>query len=411
MFHSLSAVSALLVSVIFLSVGQGLHQALVPVAANAFDFSTVIISSLSATFFLGFLAGCLLVPLLIRRVGHTRCFGVFSAAVAAFSTLHILIPHEIAWLGFRFMAGLCFAAMDVVMESWLADRAPTHARGRVMSTYRFLRLSFIGLGQFFVSAADPTTFTLFAIISIVICFGVVPSGLSASPAPTRPAESRVRVSRVFRKSPLGAITSFLHGSAMGIYWGLAPFYLSGVPHLDRPIGQILAATMIAAAVIQIPVGFLSDRFDRRILLTLLAGTGSGAAGLILWVSTTDPNLIIWPFILFGFTGFSVFAVAITHAMDKSPKHDLVEIGSTLFILYAIGAIIGPASLPMLYDVIGQPAPMVAITVIYGLVCLYAVSRWMVKAPVAPEDQRAHMNVPLTTPAVMNLDPIDSRPKD
>src|SRR5690606_16434851 len=111
MLRTLSPVLALLLSVALLLMGNGLQGTLLPIRATIEAFSTVEIGILGSSYFLGFAAGCILGPRLVRRAGHIRAFTGLVAVASTTALAHVLIIDPIAWWPLRAITGFCFAAL------------------------------------------------------------------------------------------------------------------------------------------------------------------------------------------------------------------------------------------------------------------------------------------------------------
>lgn len=188
----ISSVAAILFGALLLSTGQGLHQALIPISAESFGFSALVLSALASVYFGGYLAGCILAPALIKRVGHSRTLAIAASTLSIASLAHILLPQEAMWVLVRVIVGFCFANIDVVFESWLAARAEGRDRGKLLSVYRLVDLAALAVGQILISLAGPTEFTLFAFVAIFVCLAVIVVSASTEAAPSVPQRVRIR---------------------------------------------------------------------------------------------------------------------------------------------------------------------------------------------------------------------------
>lgn len=400
----ITSVMTLLFGAVVLSIGQGLHQSLVPIAASEFEFSDFSISFLASVYFLGYLLGCFLAPRLIKRTGHIRSLAFVASFLSGLSLLHILLPNDIVWIVIRLVVGYCFANIDVILESWLADRAESKDRGKILSIYRLLRLLSLGLGQFLLAHASPVEFTLYAIVTILVACAVMVVTATTTKTPPAPKSVNVRFFNMARRVPLSVMSAGFHGLASGIYWGFAPIFASSLTDDRTMVSYILSATLIGAALAQFPVGIASDKYDRRrliILISLLSVLASLAVALLSFANT---EMIFYAMILYGAATFSVYPVAMTYAFDRSEPSEFVEIGATVLIAYGIGACIGPLFTPLALRSGDNSSIFFLIAFFYFCITLFALYRKSRSADVAPEETVEFISVPSSTPVTLEIDP-------
>ena len=399
-----STVIAILFGSVFLYTGQGLHQALIPISAKAHGFNPFIIAFLASVYFGGYLTGCFSVSFLIKRVGHTRTLAITASMLSALSLTHILIPHEAIWVMMRVFVGFGFASIDVVMESWLAARSEPQDRGKLMSVYRLVALISVGAGQFLIASASPKAFTLFAIVAILVSIAVMIVSASVAPPPAAPENVRIRFWHVYQVSPLAVITAGLHGVAAGIYWGFVPVFASTVTDDVVVTGFMLTATFIGAAMAQIPIGWASDRFDRRILIICVSFAAALSSISVLGTTLMHTGAIAFSLFLFGMTAFSIFPLAITYAFDRASADEFIEVGAAVLIAYGFGAFSGPLLAPFVLREGDMSAIFVIIGIAYLLISGFALYRKTQTDPVSKEEIVEFSPNPETTPVTFEIDP-------
>ena len=340
--RALSPVAALLFSAAILLSGQGLQFTLLPVRASLEEFSTLAIGTMGAAYFLGFTVGCLKSGELLRRVGHIRVFLAMSAIASAAPLIHGLVVEPVVWGVLRFLTGFCLASLYIVIESWLNERSTNANRGVVFSTYSMITLTMMAAGQMMNLLYNPTGLQLFVIASILFSIGAVPIALSDSPSPDQPASTKTDIRELFRTSPSGTVGCFAVGLANGAFWGLAPVYGSAIGDAVSTAAWFMAAAIIGGAILQWPLGLLSDSLGRRKILVAVCLLGS-AAGLAL--ALLAPHFgIVSVIVLGGVWGafaFPLYSIVVAYANDYADHGEYVKVSAGLLLVYGIGAIIGP----------------------------------------------------------------------
>jgi MFS family permease len=220
MSQAIGPLTALLLAVAILFLGNGLQGVLLPVRATLEAFATTSIGLIASAYSAGFMVGCLWMPYIVRRVGHIRTFAVCSAIAASVVLLMALAVHPLVWIPLRALSGICFAGLFMVIESWLNERATSGNRGQVLAVYMVVNLTAVTVGQMMLPLGDPAGFPLFALTAMAIALALVPVGLTTSSAPQPLREVRLRLGRLYAMSPVGVVGGFFVGLANGAFGGL-----------------------------------------------------------------------------------------------------------------------------------------------------------------------------------------------
>lgn len=404
MRQTITTLSALLLSVGILLTGSGLQGTLLAVRGNLEGFPPSMIGMMMSGYFAGFIAGCVVGPLIVRRVGHIRAFSVFAAIAASVILLHALVVDPYVWTGLRVISGISLAGLYMIIESWLNERSPNELRGSVISIYRIVDLTATTGGLLLLTLGDPEDYPLFCLGAILICLALVPVGLTRSAVPAPISTVKIRIGRLYRLSPLGVVGCFGFGVVSGAFWGMGPVFAQagGVPLSGVAI--FMAAVMIGGALAQWPVGWLSDRYDRR---TILAGTVflASLSGLILiGLYGMPPQFLLVGSALFGALMIPVYSLCISHANDYMEPGDFVEASSGLLLLNGAGAVVGPLVASILMEATDARALFAFTALVHAAMGGFALYRMTRRPPKPAEEQGDFIAVPRSTPAVFQLDP-------
>jgi len=389
MIRILSSVAPLLLGVAILLTGQGLQGTLLPVRANLEGFSTLSIGLMGGAYFFGFTLGCLRGSVLLRRVGHIRVFAAMTAAASAVPLLHGLWVETWLWWVLRFVTGYCFAVLYVVIESWLNEQATNETRGTVFSAYTLITLTVLAVGQQLLLFYDPQQMALFAIASAIVSLAAIPVVLSVAPTPEL-AEHKVRLDlpRLFRTSPAGALGCLASGLANGPFWALAPVFVAGYSSNVSLAAWFMTSAVLGGALGQWPLGFWSDRVDRRWVIAFAALTGL-LVGFLSWMffEQLSPALLMAVGAAWGAVAFPLYAVSVAHANDHARPGEYVMISSGLLLMYGIGAIVGPFVASLAMQQVGPGGLLLYTAVIHFLLLGYVVFRFIRRAPGSEEEHR------------------------
>lgn len=334
--------TSLLLSTTLLLVAHGMQLTLLPLRASMLGHSDLQIALAGSAYFTGFIIGCLFVPQLIARVGHIRSFAVLASAMT--STLLVIGLMEPWWLWalLRCLVGFCICGLYSVIESWLNDQATAENRGRVLSVYTFLVLVAMALGQQLVNTAPLTSATPFMLLAAILALSTIPVGITRKLAPAPIESTRSRIRLLIQRSPLAAAGALLSGAITGSFWSLGAVFAQRSMDSLAAVTLFMSVAILGGAALQYPFGWLSDRLGRPRVMLLLASLGTAAcAGVALAASG---SLLMVAIFAFGACTMPLYAMALATAADNSLRHEFVEIGTTVLLLNALGAVLAPLAL-------------------------------------------------------------------
>ena len=404
MTTTLRQLGALLLSTAILITGNGLINTLLPVRAELEAFSTLQIGMLGAVYFVGFIIGCINGPRMIRRVGHIRTFAALSSIAAAMALGLAVLVDPIAWWILRFVIGICFAGLYVVIESWLNDRTESSNRGAIMSIYTLINFGVLVVGQLLLTTYQPSGFELFSVVAILLGLALVPVSLTNAPSPPQPETVRLDIQGLWRLSPVGFVGCLAVGLANGSFWSLGPIFASrsGLD-VDNLVYFMIGATL-AGALMQWPLGRLSDLTDRRFVIvgTAICASVSG----ILLSSWPEPSITLLIVLASAFGGFAMplYAVAVAHANDFADDDSFVATAGGLLLVYGIGAAAGPLIASGLMQYTGTDGLFVFTTIVHGALVVFTILRVRIRAAPAEQDRSDFVAGPRTSPMLYEMDP-------
>ena len=379
MIRALAPVATLLLSAAILLAGQGLQGTLLPVRAGLEQFSTFEIGSMGAFYFLGFTLGCLRGGDLVQRVGHIRVFLAMGALASAAPLLHGLFVHPFVWNALRLITGFCLAALYVVIESWLNEKASNENRGIIFSTYAMITLSVMAGGQLMTLLYDPMGWQLLVITSILFSIGAVPIALSTSPTPNRPKSTRVDIPGLLRVSPTGTFGCFASGLANGAFWSLTPVFAGSIGDAARMAALLMAAAVVGGALAQWPLGLLSDAISRRKVLAGITIAGAVTGG-VLSISAGDFSAAASLALIAAWGGmaFPLYTVAVAYANDYADPTEFVKVSAGLLFVYGVGAIVGPLVASLFMNWQGNAALFLFTAIIHVLLLFVITARFLLE---------------------------------
>ncbi len=390
---TLRSVFSLLLSYGLLLLANGMFGTLLGVRSRIEGFSTEVFGLIMAAYFLGLLLGALRAGLVVAAVGHIRAFAAFASVMSVTALLHVIVADPIVWTILRFASGFCMAGMILVTESWLNARCTKRTRGQVMAFYMVTNYFSAGTGQFLLTIADPAQFQLFSVASIIFSLALVPVLLTRASAPKPPRRDPLNLRELWRTSPLGLLGSFCAGLVNASFYSLAPIFALGLGFSIRETSTFMASVIFGGLLLQYPVGHLSDRMDRRTVLTMVSlATAVACVGVVL-VSQWNLRWIYLAGAAYGGFSFTVYSLSMAHANDFAPADKLLQTASGLLTAYGFGAFMGPIAAAAFMGRLGPQGLFVMSALVSGFLGVFAIYRMRRRVARSKEEQSRAINIP------------------
>ena len=381
---------------------NGLQSTLLAVRGGAEGFSGLAVGLLLSAYYVGFVVGCRSVPAIIRDVGHIRAFVAFASVASAATLLHAVAIDETVWLTLRVATGFAFAGLQMVLEAWLNERATNGTRGRVLSAYRITDFAAVTALQSSLVLFDAMDFTLFALLSVLVSLALVPVALTRIEQPAPPASAGLDLGALWRLSPVAVAGAALVGLTASSFWSMSPLFVGGYGYAPSDAGPFVGAIILGGALSQAPIGALSDRIDRRLVLlgtTTLAMLT--ALGLPL-AAAVSLEALLAAAAVFGACALPGFGLSIAHANDHAEPGTGLSVNGGMLMLYGVTAIIGPVVASQAIAAFGPQGLFWWVAAGYAALSLFCVFRMIRRA--APREAQPYVAVPRTSPTVFALDP-------
>ena len=396
MLTAVTSVWALLLGIGLLMLGSGLQGTLLGVRATMAGFPTTVTGIVMAGYFMGFLIGSTLTPRLVQRVGHIRVFGAMASIASIAPLIHAVAVDPVVWTAMRVLTGFAYASLYIVAESWLNDRSTNETRGELLSVYMVIMLGSMAAGPLLLNLASPDGYILFIVSAVLVSLAVVPISLTTYPAPEFHALDKLKLTQLMRISPLGVVGCMLQGAAGGTLIGLGAVYAQDVGLPLAWISMFVAAMILGGMLLQWPIGRLSDRFDRRQVLTVATVLAGAAAVAGAMVGAADPILLLVVGALLGGLSFPIYSLAVAHTNDFLSPKQMVAASSGLLMANGIGGMAGPILAGLAMTWIGSPGFFWFVAAAHLALGLFALYR-MTRRPARPiDEQLPYVGVPRTS---------------
>lgn len=405
MYSAIASAWALLIGMALIMLGNGLQGTLLGVRATLEGFPTTVTGFVMTGYFVGFLAGSMLAPKIVERVGHIRVFAALASVASASVLFHAVFIDPLSWGAMRLVTGFSYAGLYVVAESWLNDRATNETRGQILSIYMVVAYGGMTVGQLMLNLADPGGFVPFVLISALVSLALVPISLTAVPAPSFDAPMRVGLRQLYRISPLGVLGGFGSGMASGMMFGMGAVYARAAGMLLHEVSLFMGLLLLGGMLLQWPVGRASDRYDRRKVIVAVSTAAVALCMLLALLPGISTHGKLGLVFLLGGMVLPMYSLCGTHLNDHLDPSQMVAANSGYVLINGLGASLGPVTVSLAMAEIGPGGFFVALSGVLGVILLFAVWRMTQRSSVPPEDRSQFVAMPpRTSPIAGTLNP-------
>jgi MFS family permease len=383
MLQVLRSAWALLLGMFLLMVGNGMQGTLLGVRGQIEGFSTLEMSIVMSAYFAGFLGGSRLAPGMIRRVGHVRVFAALASLISAVMILYPTFADPWVWTFGRVVIGFCFSAVYVTAESWLNDAADNSNRGQALSLYMIVQTLGIVASQGLLLTADPSGFVLFVIPSVLVSIAVTPILLSVSPTPAFHTTKPMTLRQLADVSPLGVFGMFILGGVFAAQFGMASVFGAQIGLSVAQISTFVATFFVGSVLLQYPIGWLSDRMDRRRLVVGVSIIGVVGSAMGMSFGSNFTFLLVSAFVIGGMSN-PLYSLLIAHTNDHLQHEDMAAASGGLIFVNGLGAVFGPLIVGGLMEKVGPSGFYLFTGLLFAILVGYSMWRMTQRASVPVE---------------------------
>ena len=364
-----------------------LHFTLTPAFAQASGFTPAQLGMIGSAYYVGFLMGSLLNPLVFRELGHRRLFALYALIIAVAVGLQPVLTGPIAWFLLRAAVGFLAAGMFAALESWLNAVATNANRGRTLSAYSMSNQVALAGGQFLFTLTPVEGGTGFFISAAILLATMAPFSAMAGSPPPAPTQRRIRLAALSRSSPVAFAGFVANGMATAPFWVLGPVFARDNGFDQGDTALFMALPVFGSFAAQWPVARLSDGMDRRLVILPVVTMATFAAIGVALASGTGPGWQIFTLaVLFGGSAFLVNMLASAHMNDRVPHADLTEAAGASFLAYGAASVIGPLTASLAMGWLGPAGLFWHAALILGCFALFTLTRLLIREPVATKDE-------------------------
>ncbi len=386
MFKVVRTIWPLFFGLFLLALAVGVQNSLLGLRASIEGFEVTVTGLVMSGYFIGFLFGSTQGEKIIKRVGHIRAFGALTALASICILIHAVFVFPTVWFVMRVLTGIAMSGIYVVAESWLNHAANDKNRAQILSIYMIIMMLGFFCGQFLLNLADPESFELFGLISILVSFAAIPILITATPSPEVEQTPSVSIRKLFQWTSFGLIGIFIVNICDAMLFGMAAVYAATIGLSILEVSYFVAAFIFGGLVLQWPIGYLSDRTDRNIVITFVSFAAVVSAFFCGFQSNDDLVLLLLFSSLLGGFLLPLYALFIALANDYMRPEKIVAASSTIVLVGGMGASVGPLLSAIMMDLIGPQGFFWGIGSLCAFISVYGVYHVMFHKYIPEEDR-------------------------
>lgn len=380
-------------------IANGLQGTLLGVRASIEHFSVISTGFIMSAYYVGFFIGSYYIPKMVASVGHIRVFAGLASMASTTVLLHGVIVDPTAWMLIRVFTGFSYAGLFLVVESWLNDAATNDTRGKILGMY--LVVTYVGMiiGQALLNLASPSDIQLFVMVSILVSLALLPISLVRRPAPDFSVSEPIKISTIWKRSPLGIFGVTLTGFVSACLFSIGPVFAHEIGLSTASISGFMSAFLLGCVICQMPVAQISDRMDRRKMIIALALASAFFSVFLFFVGSYDRWIL---FTVMGFLGgasLPIYGQCISHVNDHLTPRQFVAASGTMLLMNGAGAVLGPILVTMMMKMFGVNGFVAVLVLGFSAIAVFGIYRSFRAKPVPLDEQSDTILMPARGSAV------------
>ncbi|KFI28541.1 MFS transporter [Haematobacter massiliensis] len=336
----LVTVGATIIGISIVQLANGYLGTLVSMRTASEGFAPLMAGLVLAAYYGGYTIGAATVSGVLQRVGHIRMFAALAGLVAASVSLQPIFTSPEAWIAIRLITGIGCAGLFVTAESWLNASTTQQNRGTIFAIYMVATYATFGLGQFVITLPAPGGFELFSLAAALFCIALLPVSLTRRIPPTLTPGPRLSLRELQNVAPVAFAGCAVSGLISASFFSLMPAEAQASGATTEQVSRLMATAIFGGLAFQIPVGAISDRFDRRIVVAVLAGVLAVLCVGMILIPPGDWMRLVLTFLFGGFMA-TIYPVSVSHANDRVDPDKVVSVSGQLILLNGTASFLGP----------------------------------------------------------------------
>ena len=375
----------LFLGIFFIGLGNGLQGTLSSWRADFEGFSVLTTGLIMSGFFIGALASSMLSPKLIKKTGQIRTYAAYASIASTAILIQILFIEPPVWFVARFLSGFCIVGIMIIVEGWLNSISSNENRGQIFSFHMIVVWGGLALGQGLFVVDDPAGVSLFLLASILLSVSLIPILLTEIKAPETDVQESLGLKALWKASPSGVATIGLSGLASAGFFGVGTIYAVKVGLSVSETALFMTLFIGFGAVSQWPLGWLSDKVDRRkVILLCCASVISICIVLVSFEFTSTIHLILSA--LVGAFTLPLYSIGVAQANDRLEPKQMISASGTIVLVFSVFAVLGPFTMSYFLELFEMLGFMIYMGIVHSIIAVTVLMMMMINQDVDESEQ-------------------------
>jgi len=393
----------LFLGILFIGLGNGLQGTLSSWRADFEGFSVLTTGLVMSGYFIGALASSMLSPKQIKKTGQIRTYAAYASIASTAILIQILFIEPPVWFVARFLSGFCIAGIMIIVEGWLNSISSNENRGQIFSIHMIVVWTGLALGQGLFAVDDPSGVSLFLLASILLSVSLIPILLTEIKAPESDVQESLGLRALWKASPAGVATIGLSGLASAGFFGVGTIYAvkAGLSVSETALFMTLFIGFGAAS--QWPLGWLSDKIDRRKVILLCCTSVICICIILTSFEFTSKILLILSALVGAFT-LPLYSLGVAQANDRLESKQMISASGTIVLVFSVFAALGPFTMSYFLELFEMLGFMLYMGIVHLVMAVTVLMMMMINQDV-DESEQADFQVMGQRPSVVAMEVI------
>ena len=352
------AIATVIAMATVFGVQQGMTYPLLALLLDERGYSQSLIGLNAAMLPLGLIAAAPLIAPLARRIGAATTALTGAALLVLALVLLATSDHLGVWFVARFLLGLGVSVLYVLSETWLNLMVPSARRGRWLAIYVTALGAGFALGPALLLVTGTGGLAPFA-VAIALTLAAAAFLLAArGRLPALAADAEVSIRAFLPLAPVLLLAVAGAASFDQAVLSFMPLYALAMGAGDTGAKLVLTVLVLGNVLLQLPIGWLADRYSRR--AAMLACSLATVAGAFLLPLVSEPGPLLWLLVfLWGGVSYGTYTVALIVLGDRFEGSLLLAGNAAFALTWGVAGLVGPTATGAAMDLVGpQGLPLV-----------------------------------------------------
>ena len=375
----------LFLGILFIGLGNGLQGTLSSWRADFEGFSVLTTGLIMSGYFIGQLVSSIVAPKQIKKTGQIRTYAAYASIASTAILIQILFIEPPVWFVARFLSGFCIAGIMIIVEGWLNSISSNENRGQIFSIHMIVVWAGLALGQGLFAVDDPSGVSLFLLASILLSVSLIPILLTEIKAPESDVQESLGLRALWKASPSGVATIGLSGLASAGFFGVGTIYAvkAGLSVSETALFMTLFIGFGAAS--QWPLGWLSDKIDRRKVILLCCASVICICIILTSFEFTSKILLILS-ALVGACTLPLYSLGVAQANDRLEPKQMISASGTIVLVFSVFAALGPLTMSYFLELFEMFGFMLYMGIVHMVIAVTVIIMMMINKNVDESEQ-------------------------